>query len=104
MVYSFVEIRPLDSDKDSFVVCHSVVDLRDYNLDELWEYCSGYYTSYEQMVESYGFRGALQIMAECVFEQLSYSGMEFNAAQDSKSSAVAFLLDWIQSVPKKQRE
>lgn len=54
------------------VVCFSVIDLHDYSLNDIWEICSGYYESFEQMVETYGFREALRIMAECIFEQTSF--------------------------------
>ena len=63
--YSYIEYREWFG---NYIVCHAVVDLQDYTLDEICTYCSSYYASLEQMVADYGFRGALQIMAECIFE------------------------------------
>ena len=74
--YSYIEYREWFG---NYIVCHAVVDLQDYTLDEICTYCSSYYASLEQMVADYGFRGALQIMAECIFEQLGFDDMEFNA-------------------------
>ena len=51
------------------IVCYAIIDLHDYSLDEIWEICSGYYDSFEDIVATYGFRNAFQIMAECIFEQ-----------------------------------
>lgn len=93
-VYAFIEIRELPL--NGYAVCHSVVDIRDYSLDEMWDYCSGYYTSYEWMVAAYGLRESLHIMAECVFEQLNFDEMEFNAVQNSIEEADAFVRSWIE--------
>lgn len=72
------------------IVCLSFVDLHDYPLDDIWEICSGYYESFEQMVETYGFREALCIMAECIFEQTSLS--EVSAFRfDTDESAVQMI-------------
>lgn len=68
--YSYIEYREWFG---NYIVCHAVVDLQDYTLDEICTYCSSYYASLEQMVADYGFRGALQIMAECIFEQLGFA-------------------------------
>ena len=59
-------------------------------------YCSSYYASLEQMVADYGFRGALQIMAECIFEQLGFDDMEFNAEQKSEGAAIKFIHEWME--------
>lgn len=50
----------------------------------------------EQMVADYGFRGALQIMAECIFEQLGFDDMEFNAEQKSEGAAIKFIHEWME--------
>ena len=68
--YGYIEYREWFG---NYIVCHAVVDLQDYTLDEICTYCSSYYASLEQMVADYGFRGALQIMAECIFEQLGFT-------------------------------
>lgn len=70
----FYELRHLLRDTpngidETPVVCYGAIDLYDYTLDEIWEVCSAYYDSFEDMVATYGFRSALQIMAECIFEQ-----------------------------------
>lgn len=92
--WSYIEIREFGA--DTYVACHAEVDLKDYSLDDLWAYCSGYYDSYETMVATYGFRQAFQIMAECVFEQLVCDDMEFNMTFKTFADASAFVTDWIQ--------
>lgn len=81
--YSCIEYRCREDQfgKDKYAVCHAVVDLRDYDLDEIETICAAYYDSLETMVADYGFRGALQIMAECIFEQLLFGDMDFVAKQ-----------------------
>ena len=44
--YSFIEYREWFG---NYIVCHAVVDLQDYSLDEICRYCSAYYDSLEQM-------------------------------------------------------
>ena len=90
--YSYIEYREYFNE---FVVCHAVIDLRDYDLDTIWHYCSGYYDSFEQMVESYGFRNVFQIIAECIFEQLGFEDMEFNSEQSTEGKAIKFVHDWM---------
>lgn len=92
--WSYIEIREID---DQWVVCHSIIDLRDYSFDELWDICSGYYQSYEDMVEIYGFREALHVMAECIFEQLGFIDMEFNASYPNNQEADSFVQSWIKN-------
>ena len=72
--WEFYELRHLLRDTpngidETPVVCSGTINLYDYTLDEIWEVCSAYYDSFEDMVAIYGFRSALQIMAECIFEQ-----------------------------------
>lgn len=93
--WSYIEARPYGIDGKGRVVSHAVVDIRDYTLDELWAYCSSYYGSYEEMVSQYGFREALHIMAECVFEQLSFEEMEINVEQIDMGKAIKFIHSWI---------
>lgn len=90
--YSYIEYREWFG---NYIVCHAVVDLQDYTLGEICTYCSSYYASLEQMVADYGFRGALQIMAECIFEQLGFDDMEFNAEQKSEGAAIKFIHEWM---------
>ena len=90
--YSYIEYREWFGD---YIVCHAVVDLQDYSLDEIFAYCSTYYNSLEQMVRDYGFRGALQVMSECIFEQLDFGDMEFNAKQKSEGAAIKFIHEWM---------
>lgn len=92
-VYAFIEARKWPDGE--CVVSHSVVDVRDYSLDEIWSYCSGYYSSLDEMISDYGIREALHIMAECVFEQLDFSEMEFNAKQHSIEEAIKFIHEWV---------
>ena len=79
--YSYIEYREWFG---NYIVCHAVVDLQDYTLDEICTYCSSYYDSLEQMVADYGFRGALQIMAECMNSLVS---MIWSLMQNKKVKA-----------------
>lgn len=90
--YSYIEYR---EGFGSYIVCHAVIDFQDYSLDEIIRYCAPYYDSLEQMVRDYGFREALRIMAECIFEQLDFDDMEFNAEQKSERAAINFINKWI---------
>ncbi len=92
--YSYIEYREWF---DIYIVYHAVVDLKDYSLDEICAYCSPYYSSLEQMVRDYGFRGALQIMTECIFEQLDIDEMEFVTGQKSEGAAIKFIHEWMKS-------
>lgn len=92
--FSYAEIR--QGQKDQYIICHAVIDLRDYELDELWDYCSCYYDSYEEMIAQYGFREALQIMAECVFESSGFDDMEFNMLCYSRTDAYQRLIEWME--------
>lgn len=90
--YSYIEYRDWFG---NYIVCHAVVDLQDYSLDEIFNYCYTYYNSLEQMVRDYGFRGALQVMAECIFEQLSFDDMEFNVEKQTEGAAIKFIHEWM---------
>lgn len=92
--YSFIEYRELS---ETYVVCHAVIELSDYTLDEICTYCAPYYNSLEQMVADYGFRETLRIMAECIFEQLSFDDMEFNVEQKSEGAAIKYIHEWMKS-------
>ena len=94
--YSYIEVRDFSEISKGAVVCSAEIDLRDYTLDDLWNYCSGYYDSYEQMVTLYGFRKALQIMAECVFEQLDLEEMSFISKQKNIDSAIKLVHEFIE--------
>lgn len=91
--FSYIEARQLIWEQ--WAVCHAIIDVRDYSLDELWQYCSGYYESFEQMVEVYGFRAAIQIIAECVFEQLNTGEMDTCVKQKTMEDAEKFISGWV---------
>jgi len=91
--WSYIEARELFD--GHWAVSYAIVDLRDYSLDELWSYCGQYYNSFEQIIEDYGFRKGLQIMSECVFEQLVFDEMEFNAEQKNLGTAIKFIHKWM---------
>lgn len=48
------------------------------------------------MMHRYGFREALAIMAECIFESLSFDEMEFNSEQRSEGAAIKFIHEWME--------
>lgn len=62
--YQFIEVR--HHKRYSAVVF--TVELKDYTLDEIWEYCKSYYESFDDIVSDYGFMESFRIMAECIFE------------------------------------
>ena len=71
--YSYIEYREWFW---NYIVCHAVVDLQDYTLDEICTYCSSYYDSLEQMVAG-------------------FDDMEFNAEQKSEGAAIKFIHEWM---------
>lgn len=87
--YGFIEYRKIFNGE--FVVCHAVVDLQDYSIDDILEYCRTYYNSLEHIIADYGVRDGIRIMAECIFEQLDFSDMDFNSIQESADDAIAFI-------------
>ena len=95
----FCELRYNFKDTDHGVVqiplvCRGRIELHDYSLDEVWDICSGYYDSFEQMVEQYGFRNALQVMAECIFEQTETCGLSAFTF-DSEEEAIKMIEDLV---------
>ena len=91
--WSYIELRKYG---DQIVVCHAEVDLADYSPDDIWSYCSGYYDSFEDMIEKYGFHEALQIMAECIFEQLDLAEMALSTPHETEEEAVSYIQNWTQ--------
>lgn len=92
--WSYIESRLLGNGE--YAVSQAVVDLQDYSLDEWEEYISGYYKSIEEVVSSYGFRKALQIIAESIFEQLDFDEVESNWTFKLCEDAFDFIYGWIQ--------
>jgi len=86
-VYSFIEVRTYQPEKETYAVCQAVVDLHNYTVSELREICSSYYPSLEEIVASYGVDESLHIIAECVFEQLPLYEVEIINSFDSYESA-----------------
>lgn len=92
--WSYIEVRLLGNGE--YAVSHAVIDLQDYSLDEWEKYINGYYDSIEEVVSNYGLRKALQIIAECVFEQLDFDEMECNWTFKLSEDAFEFIYGWIQ--------
>ena len=78
-----------------FVVSQNVIWLTDYSIDDIESCCNGYYDSLEKIVEIYGFREALHIMAECIFEQLAFDAMNFNIKFPTEEKAKQYIEAWI---------
>lgn len=91
--FVFIEIRELFTEE--YIACSSTIDIRGYGLDELWDYCSCYYPSFEDMVAEYGLRETLHIIAECIFEQLDFSEMELSLRFETWDDAEAFVKEQI---------
>lgn len=91
-VFDFIEIREFPgSNGEQYGICTETIDLNEYSFAEMWEYCSGYYNSFEEIVNTYGFKNSFQIVAECIFEQSSLCDVvepEFEKAND-------FVLKWV---------
>lgn len=92
--YGYIECRQWG---DKYIVCHAVVDLRDYSMDEVNEYCASYYDSLEKTIYDYGLRDALRVMTECIFEQIPLSQMEFTAERPTEEAAREFIHEWVQN-------
>lgn len=90
--YLYVEVREVP---EKYVVCSLTVNLKDYTLDEIWNYCEAYYSSFEEMVENYGFRTSFQIMAECIFESLLLFDMDSIKSFDEEEDAIEYIKDFV---------
>ena len=90
-VYSFIEVRSYQAEKEACVVCQAVVDLRNYTVNELRELCSSYYPTLEEIVTCYGIDEALHIIAECIFEQLPLYEIEIIKSFDSYDVASQYV-------------
>lgn len=95
--FTWSYIGPRELDNGHWVVSYATIDIRDYSLDELWAFCAPDYNSFEEIVELHGFRDALCVMSECVFEQLGFDDMEFNSEQQNLRSAIEFIKEWTDS-------
>ncbi len=85
-IYRLIEIREYPDENTPYVVCYGIIDLSDYELDELESFCEGYYDSLTEVFDTYG-TDAMQIIAECVFEQTQGSELNFGALQHSLAEA-----------------
>ena len=94
-MYRFIEIRECQDDNTPYVVCYGIIDLSDYELDELESFCAGYYDSLTEIFDTYGTE-AMQIIAECVFEQTLVSELNFGALQHSFAKAQEFVQNWLE--------
>lgn len=74
MRYEYIEVRNFGL---RYCVCKEDIDLRYFSFDEIWDYCSKYYSSFDEIVNGYGFREAFKVMAECIFEQTPAFEMYF---------------------------
>lgn len=90
--YSFIEYQKYP---DSYVVCHAVVDLTDFDFDGMEALISPYYGSLDAVAFEYGFRGAFPIIAECIFEQFGPRAMEFNMEFATEQEARDYIECWI---------
>ena len=102
LIYCFVEIRDVGTEYNRFLICPSVVALNSYSIADLRAYCASYYPSLEEMVCSCGMEEALRMMAECVFEQLPLSEMEFTEAFTDYPAAEKRVQELVSQWSKKQ--
>lgn len=91
-VFAFIGVRPQG---DSYVVCHKIVDLRDYDRNELVAFMRPYgYKSIAQVFNQ--FHGdANLVVARCVFSAIGLEQMDFCAERRTLSDADAFTLNWM---------
>lgn len=94
-MYRFIEIREYPDENTPYVVCQGDIDLSDFELDELESFCAGYYDSLTEVFDTYGTE-AMQIIAECVFEQTQVSELNFGALQHSLAEAQEFVENWLE--------
>ena len=97
-VYSFIEVRTYQAEKETHVVCQAVVDLYNYSVAELREICSPYYPSLEDIVANYGVYESLHVIAECVFEHLPLYEVEiinnFDSYEGASRCIAELLEEW----------
>lgn len=72
--FDCVEVRTQGNGK--FAVVRKVVDLETVPREVLERIIESYYESVDEVFGLYGARGAAQIMAECLFEQLPSEEMD----------------------------
>lgn len=94
MEYSMIEYREYPG---SYVVCQGFIDLTDFDFDEMEAMVAPYYGSLDTIAHEYGFWGAFPIIAECVFEQMGFSEMEFNREVKTEQEARDYIKQWIKS-------
>lgn len=90
--FSFIEVRAIP---DKYVVSYSVVDLRDYTLDEITERCSSFYPQLDTILGEYGFSYGFRVVGECIFESLDFDEMEMNFTRGTLEEAEAFVKEWV---------
>lgn len=90
--YLFIEYVELS---DEFAVRFSRIDLTDYSVEEILDYCKSYYCSLESIVSAYRFKDSFRIIAECIFEQLDFSETD-NAEFATEKDAIEFIHKWME--------
>ena len=93
MVFHLIELREIPSQNEKMMLVANEIDLTDYSYDEIWEYCSGYYSSFAEMVHTYK-NDVCQIIAECIFECQNISEMDY-AAEINCSEAEKAVLNYM---------
>jgi len=83
--FTLMEVRPFG--KRKYAVVRGIVDTSDYSAHEMEEICKAYYDSLFEIVDSYGWYSAAQIIAECIFEGMPTSDMSVLSCWPSESAA-----------------
>lgn len=68
-IYDFIQLLQLE---DDYVVVTERIDLNDYTKEDIENEIYGYYDSFQTVIDMYSRNHAEQIVAECIFENISY--------------------------------
>lgn len=90
--FSYAEIRRCGDERHVPIM---TVNVRDYSWKQIEDYCSGYYTSLEEIVKQYGFDHFFHIVSECIFEQTPESEAYVCGRFYTEEEAEKFLEEWI---------
>lgn len=92
-IFKLMEVRENISD-DRFLVVDTIIDITDYDEDDLQSELCPYYDSLEEVKEKYpNPNDQKQIAAECIFEQM-WDGLNI-CYFDSENEAYAYVENFI---------
>ena len=90
-VYDFIQMIWLDNAKDesdNYIVVAETIDLDDYGKDEIELAVLGYYDNYQTALDIYGKDNIDQIVAECIFENMTYTDFRSDVISEKDAEFV----------------